>query len=71
MPDPRLDQLIADVRSVNSEVRLIQEKLRFLDKVKIEGHGKLIVSGAELKVNASVDIKTLLNRIQTLEDNQP
>jgi hypothetical protein len=71
MPDPRLDQLKQDVQKLTSELQAIQEKLRFLDKIKIEGHGKLIMSGAELKVNASVDIKTLLNRIQALEDNQP
>jgi hypothetical protein len=63
MPIPGLDQAIADVSALKKQIALLTDATAFLNKIKFEGQGKIIVSGAEFKINANTDLRTILNKV--------
>jgi hypothetical protein len=55
-------ELQMKVDAMEKEIATLKRALSFLDRVKIEGHGRIVLSGGELKINANTDLQTILNR---------
>ncbi len=58
----RLQKRVNDLEAWKLKV---DQKLSFLDRIVIEGQGKITVSGANTTLNASIDTKTILNGMLT------
>lgn len=61
------DKLLRDIADLKRQVTDLQEKVKILSSVQIEGHGKITVSGGELKINNSNSTKEISNRLDVIE----
>ena len=66
MASPFIDDLKRQIDEQKKRIDELVELTKILTRVKIEGHGKIQVMGAEIKVNANTDVAGILNRITAL-----
>jgi hypothetical protein len=71
MSYPALDQVIKDTADLKQKLSLLADATAFLSKIKFEGQGKIIVSGAEFKINANTDLRTILNGLENVPVSVP
>lgn len=64
---PALDQAVKDIADLKKQVEELKKSTEILSRIKFEGHGKIIISGVEFKINASTNIADLKSRIVALE----